>query len=148
VNLGPLLVTPFSRPASDALFTLFVRIALAAPFFVSGRIKIIEGTLFSISDTTYILFENDYSGVPLPPHFAAVAATTAEHLLPLLLLLGLGTRLAALGLLVMTMVIQTFVYPDAWWGVHMQWVALALTVLLLGPGKLSLDQTLFGRQSP
>jgi len=147
VNLSPLLVTPLSRPIADALFKLFLRIALAAPFFFSGRTKIVEGTLFSISDTTYTLFENDYSGVPLPPRFAAVAATTAEHLLPLLLLLGLGTRLAALGLFAMTMVIQIFVYPDAWWSVHMQWVALALAVLMLGPGKLSLDQQLFGRQS-
>jgi putative oxidoreductase len=148
VNLGTQFVTPFSRPTADALFDLFLRIALAAPFFFSARTKIVEGTLFSISDTTYTLFENDYSGVPLPPHFAAVAATTAEHLLPLLLLLGLGTRLAALGLLIMTMVIQSFVYPDAWWSVHMQWVTLALAVMLLGPGKLSLDQALFGRRSP
>jgi len=148
VNLRTLLLAPFSHPAGDALLAVFVRIALGAPFFLSGRTKMVEGTLFSISDTTYSLFENDYSGVPLPPHFAAVAATAAEHLLPLLLLLGLGTRLAALGLLGMTMVIQLFVYPDAWWGVHMPWVALALSVLLLGPGKLSVDQALFGRPSP
>jgi len=147
VNLRPLLVTPFSHPAGDALFKLFVRVALAAPFFFSGRTKVIEGTLFSISDTTYTLFENDYSGVPLPPAFAAVAATVAEHLLPLLLLVGFGTRLAALGLFMMTLVIQIFVYPDAWWSVHMQWVALAVAVILLGPGKLSLDDAMFGRQA-
>jgi putative oxidoreductase len=148
VNLRRLLIEPVMRPVAFALLTLFVRIALAAPFFLSGRTKVVEGTLFSISETTYILFENDYSGVPLPPHFAAVAATAAEHLLPALLLLGLGTRLAALGLFGMTMVIQTFVYPDAWWGVHMQWVALALIVLVLGPGKLSLDHLLFDRHAP
>ena len=144
------LVTPWSHPLGDALLRLFVRIALAGPFFLSGRTKMVEGTWFTISDSTYSLFESEYAGVPLPTRFAALAATAAEHLLPLLLLLGLGTRVAALGLLVMTMVIQIFVYPDAWWSVHMSWVALALTVLLLGPGRLSLDAQIFrkGRDDP
>lgn len=133
------LVTPWSHPFGDALLRLFVRIALAGPFFLSGRTKIAEGTWFTISDSTYGLFESEYAGVPLPTQFAALAATTAEHLLPLMLMLGLGTRVAALGLLTMTMVIQIFVYPDAWWSVHLSWVALALTVLLLGPGRLSFD---------
>ena len=143
-----LLVEPLVHPLSQALLALFVRIALAAPFFLSGRTKVVEGTLFSISNSTYELFETEYAGVPLPPHFAAVAAATAEHLLPALLLLGLGTRFAALGLIGMTMVIQIFVYPEAWWGTHMQWVALALTVLALGPGQLSFDRLLFGRAVP
>lgn len=143
-----LFVTPWLHPLGDALLRLFVRIALAGPFFMSGRTKVVEGSWFTISDSAYGLFESEYSGVPLPPHFAALAATTAEHLLPLLLLLGLGTRAAALGLLVMTMTIQIFVYPDAWWNVHMTWVALALTVMLLGPGRLSLDALLFGKARP
>ena len=140
-----LLVTPWSHPLGDALLRLFVRTALAGPFFMSGRTKVVEGSWFTISDSAYGLFESEYSGVPLPPHFAAVAATTAEHLLPLLLLLGLGTRAAALGLFAMTMTIQIFVYPDAWWNVHMTWVALALTVILLGPGRLSVDALLFDK---
>lgn len=140
-----LLVTHWSHPLGDALLSLFVRVALAGPFFMSGRTKVVEGSWFTISDSAYGLFESEYSGVPLPPHFAAVAATAAEHLLPLLLLLGLGTRVAALGLLAMTMTIQVFVYPDAWWSVHMTWVALALTVLVLGPGRLSVDALLFGK---
>lgn len=124
---------------------LFVRIALAAPFWLSGRTKVEEGTLLTISETTFALFEMEYSGVPLPPAFAAVTATLVEHLFPLLLLIGLGTRLAVAGLLGMTLVIQVFVYPDAWWSVHMQWVALALTVLVLGPGEASADTLLAGR---
>ena len=143
-----LFVTPWLHPLGDALLRLFVRIALAGPFFMSGRTKVVEGSWFTISDSAYGLFESEYSGVPLPPHFAALAATTAEHLLPLLLLLGLGTRAAALGLFAMTMTIQIFVYPDAWWNVHMTWVALALTVMLLGPGRLSLDALLFGKARP
>lgn len=145
MTLRQILVTPWSHLLGDALLRLFVRIALAAPFFMSGRTKVAEGSWFTISDTTYTLFESEYAGVPLPSHFAAIAATTAEHLLPLLLLLGLGTRAAALGLLIMTMTIQIFVYPDAWWSVHMTWAALALTVLLLGPGRLSVDAMSFGK---
>ena len=145
MNLRHYLVTPWSHPLGDTLLRLFVRIALAGPFFLSGRTKMVDGTWFTNSDTTYSLFESEYAGVPLPTQFAALAATAAEHLLPLLLLLGLGTRIAALGLLIMTMVIQIFVYPDAWWNVHMTWVALALIVLVLGPGRLSFDALLFGK---
>lgn len=145
MNPRSLLFVPWSTPIGDALLRLFVRIALAGPFYVSGRTKVVEGSWFTISDTTFSLFESEYAGVPLPGEFAALAATTAEHVLPMLLLLGLGTRFAALGLLVMTMTIQIFVYPDAWWSVHMGWAALALAVLLLGPGRLSLDALLFGK---
>ena len=145
MTLRPLLVAPWSNPVGDMLLRLFVRIALAAPFYVSGRTKVVEGSWFTISDSTYSLFESEYAGVPLPSQFAALAATAAEHFLPLLLLIGLGTRFAAFGLLVMTMTIQIFVYPDAWWSVHMGWAALALTMLLLGPGRLSLDALLFGK---
>ena len=138
-RLAMILARPLALPFATAVLLLFTRIALAAPFWVSGRTKVVEGSLLAISDTTYALFENEYAGIPLDPGFAAVAATLAEHALPLLLLLGLGTRLAAAGLLVMTLAIQVFVYPDAWWTVHMQWAALALTVLVLGPGRLSAD---------
>lgn len=140
-----LLFAPWSSPIGDTLLRLFVRIALAGPFYVSGRTKVDEGSWFTISDSTYSLFESEYTGVPLPSHFAALAATAAEHVLPVLLLIGLGTRVAAFGLLVMTMTIQIFVYPGAWWSVHMGWAALAMTALLLGPGRLSLDAMLFGK---
>ena len=145
MNVRDLLTAPL-QPAADAM-ALFVRIALAAPFFLSGRTKVAEGSWFEISDTTYLLFENDYSGVPLPSNFAAVAATVSEHLWPLLLVLGLATRLSAAALIGMTMVIQIFVYPDAWWNLHMTWVALGLAVLVMGPGRYSLDHVLFARKT-
>lgn len=146
MNACKILVSPVAaRLAGDSL-AAFLRIALAAPFWLSGRTKIEEGSWFAISETAYFLFENEYSGVPLPPALAAVAATFAEHLLPILLVVGLGTRIAALGLIVMTMTIQIFVYPDAWWNVHMQWVGLGLAVLALGPGRWSLDWLFFGRR--
>lgn len=146
MTLAALMVAPVSSHVIRDLLTLFVRIALAAPFWLSGRTKIAEGSLLIISDTTYFLFENEYSGVPLPSVLAAVLATAAEHVLPFLLAVGLGTRLAAFGLLAMTMTIQLFVYPDAWWNVHMQWAALSLVVIALGPGRWSLDWTLSSRR--
>jgi putative oxidoreductase len=135
-------VAMLSAPWIDAVMLLFVRISLAGIFWRSGRTKVDEGTWLSVSDTATFLFEEEYKGVPLPPEFAAYMATYAEHLFPILLVVGLFTRLSALALLGMTMVIQIFVYPEAWWSVHMIWVALALVLIIRGGGSLSLDQLL------
>lgn len=126
----------------DAVMLLFVRISLAGIFWRSGRTKVDEGSWLSVSDTATFLFEEEYKGVPLPPEFAAYMATYAEHLFPILLVVGLFTRLSALALLGMTMVIQIFVYPEAWWSVHMIWAALALMLIIRGGGSLSLDALL------
>jgi putative oxidoreductase len=126
----------------EGLVLAFVRIVLAGIFWRSGRTKVEEGSWFQLSDTTYELFRTEYAGVPLPPELAAVLATTAEHVLPALLLVGLFTRLSALGLLGMTLVIQFFVYPDAWWGEHSLWTALALILIVRGAGQFSLDAML------
>jgi len=126
----------------DAVMLLFVRISLAGIFWRSGRTKVDEGSWLSVSDTAIFLFEEEYKGVPLPAEFAAYVATYAEHLFPVLLVVGLFTRLSALALLGMTMIIQIFVYPEAWWSVHMIWVALALVLIVRGSGSLSLDQLL------
>ncbi|NCO47538.1 MAG: DoxX family protein, partial [Sphingomonadales bacterium] len=117
-------------------------------FWRSGQTKIEEGTWFTISDTAYFLFSEEYSGVPLPSDFAAVMATVSEHVFPILLVLGLFTRLSATALLGMTMVIQIFVYPDAWWPVHSLWVALALVLIVRGGGLFSLDTPLMKRTRP
>ncbi len=133
-----------SSRAVEASALLLARLALAGVFWRSGRAKIEEGSWFSISDATYYLFREEYTRVPLPPEFAAVAAAAAEHVLPVLLVIGLGVRLSALGLLGMTMVIQLFVYPEAWWPVHSLWAALALVLIARGGGALALD-ALFSR---
>jgi putative oxidoreductase len=135
-------VAMLSAPWIEAIMLLFVRISLAGIFWRSGRTKVDEGSWLSVSDTAKFLFEEEYKGVPLPPEFAAYMATYAEHLFPVLLVIGLFTRLSALALLGMTMVIQFFVYPEAWWSVHMIWVALALVLMVRGGGSLSLDQLL------
>ena len=121
------------------LVALALRVFPAMVFFQSGRTKV-EG-LFSIKDSTWFLFEQEYALPLIPSNLAAVMATTAEHLLPVLMILGLATRLSALGLLGMTAVIQTFVYPDAW-VTHGLWASALLALIARGPGAFSLDRLL------
>lgn len=127
---------------AEGLVLLFVRVAFAGIFWRSARTKVEEGSWLTISDTTYFLFSEEYSAVPLPSELAAQMATMAEHLFPVLLVLGLFTRLSALALLGVTMVIQIFVYPEAWWSVHALWSALSLALIVRGGGLLSLDAAL------
>jgi putative oxidoreductase len=122
----------------DAL-ALINRVAIAAIFFMSGRTKV-EGWL-TVTQGTYALFRDEYKLPLIPVEIAAHAAAWAEHLFPLLLVLGLFTRLSALALLGMTLVIQLFVYPDAW-PTHLSWAGLLLYLLGRGAGTLSLDRLL------
>jgi putative oxidoreductase len=123
-----------------SLLLLVQRLGIAAIFFLSGRTKV-EGW-FTISDSAYELFRTEYVGVPLPPELAAVLATTAEHVFPVLLVFGLFTRLSALALLGMTATIQIFVYPDAW-PTHLSWAGLLLPLISMGGGRISLDRVFF-----
>ena len=83
----------------DGLLALGARIGVGAVFFMSGRTKVSEGSLLTVSDGAYALFREEYKVPLLPPELAAHCATYAEHALPILLVLGLCTRLSALGLL-------------------------------------------------
>jgi putative oxidoreductase len=130
------------RLLPDALLLLIARVAIAAIFFLSGRTKV-EG-LLTITDGTYELFRSEYALPIVPPEVAAIAATGAEHLFPILLILGLGTRLAALALIGMTLVIQIFVYPDAW-PTHLSWLALLLPLVAHGGGDWALDRLIVRR---
>ncbi len=121
------------------LIAASARLAVAAIFFFSARTKV-EGVL-TITDTTIALFEDEYKVPLLSPEFAAHMATYAEHLFPLLLVLGLCTRLSALALLGMTAVIQIFVYPDAW-PTHLIWAVAMLYLIGRGGGDWSLDRVL------
>ena len=118
---------------------LLARLGIAAVFFQSGRTKV-EG-LLTITDGTYELFRTEYALPLVDPVVAAHAATYSEHLFPILLVLGLLTRTAALALLGMTAVIEVFVYPDAW-PTHLSWAALLLPLVVRGGGNWSLDQAL------
>jgi putative oxidoreductase len=97
--------------------------------------------LFTVPQTTVDLFELEYALPLLPPKLAAYMAAGAEHLFPVLLVLGLFTRLSAAALLGMTLVIQIFVYPDAW-PTHLSWAALMLPLIAHGGGKYSIDRLL------
>ncbi|MGX5728220.1 DoxX family protein [Metapseudomonas otitidis] len=133
------LADGLQRLLPDALLYLLVRVGIASIFFLSGRTKV-EG-LLSITPGTYELFRSEYALPLLPPELAAHLATYAEHLFPLLLVLGLATRLSALALLGMTLVIEVFVYPDAW-STHLSWAALLLVLVGRGAGAWSLDRRL------
>lgn len=129
-------------PAS--LTQLGLRAALATPFFYSGLTK--WDGLLQISDSAVYLFAEEFRlhvfgheyAFPYP-QTAAIVVGAAEIVLPILLVLGLGTRCAAFGLLVLTAVIQVTV-PDGWANFHLPWAAMALAILAYGPGALSLDR--------
>jgi len=135
-SLSSSLADKASRAIPPSVLLLLARVSAATIFFQSGRTKV-EG-LFTIKDATYQLFQYEYALPLIPPETAAQMATLAEHLFPLLLVLGLCTRLSALGLLCMTAVIQLFVYPSAW-PTHLSWAALLLPLVARGAGAISLD---------
>jgi putative oxidoreductase len=128
-----------SRAIGHDVLALAGRLSLAAIFFLSGRTKV-EG-LLTVTDGTFELFRSEYRLPVLAPEVAAYLATYAEHLLPLLLVLGLFTRLSALALLGMTLTIQVFVYPDAW-PTHLSWAAVLLYLAGRGAGAVSVDRAL------
>ncbi|GAB4069068.1 DoxX family protein [Ancylobacter sonchi] len=120
-----------------------LRVALALPFLRSGLTRW-DGFL-SLSAGTQFLFEEQFRlhvfggeyAFPAPDQLA-LATAIAEIALPILLIVGLGTRLAALGLLAMTGVIQ-LVFPDGWVNFHLYWAAMAISIIAIGPGVISLD---------
>lgn len=122
---------------SHASLALVDRIAIAAIFYFSGRTKV-EGFL-TLTEGAYTLFREEYRVPLIPPEIAAHLAAYAEHVFPVLLVLGLCTRLSALALLCMTAVIQIFVYPDAW-PTHLSWAGLMLYLIARGAGPASLDR--------
>jgi putative oxidoreductase len=128
----------------QSFVSLVARVAVAGVFWRSGQTKV-DG--FSINDSTFYLFREEYKLPLLPPDLAAYLATAAEHVFSVGLIIGLGSRLSALGLLAMTAVIQLFVFPSGWPD-HILWVAALLVVLARGPGAVSLDHLLFRSVAP
>jgi putative oxidoreductase len=118
-----------------AWLALPLRFAVATVFWNSGMTKLANW------DTTIALFADEYQVPMLPPELAANMAAAIELTTPVLLVLGLLTRVAALVLLGMTTVIEVFVYPQAW-PTHIQWAAMLLILLCRGPGNFSLDRLL------
>ena len=128
-----------SRALPMSVLLLIQRLGVAAVFFQSGRTKV-DGW-FTLSDGTFELFRTDYALPLVPPVAAAYAATVSEHFFPILLVLGLFSRYAALALFGMTMVIEIFVYPDAW-PTHLSWAGLMLPIIAMGGGRFALDRAI------
>jgi putative oxidoreductase len=114
------------------IIQLAMRIAVGSVFFKAGLLK------FNSWEFAVKLFEEEYKVPVLAPATAATLAMINELTLPILLFLGLATRLATLPLLGMIAVIQTFVYPNAWTD-HLLWASILVFLLTRGPGALSLD---------
>ena len=133
------LAAGLTRLVTHDALALASRFAIAAIFFMSGRTKV-DGFLH-ITQGAYELFRTEYKLPLVPPEIAAHLAAYAEHLFPVLLVLGLFTRLSALALLGMTLVIEVFVYPDAW-PTHLSWAALLLYLAGRGGGAVALDRVL------
>lgn len=121
-----------------AVLQLLFRISIAAVFWNSGLTKIASW------QSTVVLFRDEYHVPLLPPEIAATLAATVELTCPVLLVLGLATRLATLPMLGMTFVIEAFVYPEDWIE-HLTWASLLLFILTRGAGPISLDRWLAPR---
>jgi putative oxidoreductase len=118
-----------------AVLQLLFRICIGAVFWNSGLTKIASW------QSTIVLFRDEYKVPLLPPELAATLGAAVELTCPVLLVLGLATRLATLPMLGMTFVIEAFVYPEDWIE-HLTWASLLLFILTRGPGPISLDRWL------
>lgn len=129
--------------AMPSLVQLVLRVALAVPFWRSGMLK--WGGFLRLNDTAVTLFSDEFM-LHLPggpyhfpaPTVMAFLSGCGEIMFPILLVLGLGTRFAALGLLFMTVIVELTV-PDGW-PIHLTWAAMALGIMAHGPGHISLDR--------
>ncbi|WP_095138456.1 DoxX family protein [Pseudomonas sp. Irchel s3a10] len=138
-----------------SLIAFIARFSIAAVFWKSGQTKVeglaidlLDGTFQlgwpRLADSTIPLFQSEYHVPLLSPEIAAHMAAFAEHFFPVLILIGFATRFSALALLGMTLVIEVFVYPDAY-PTHGTWAAVLLYLMATGPGRLSIDHLIARR---
>ena len=143
--MSPLQLLEAGRSLAERIpysaVALISRFAVASVFWRSAQTKV-NG--FSIREETFYLFQEEYKVPLLPPDLAAYFATIGEHAFSVLLLIGLASRLSALGLFGMTMVIQLFVFSDGW-PEHILWISLQLLIISRGPGTISLDHLIWTR---
>jgi putative oxidoreductase len=137
-----------------ALVALGLRLLMARVFFLPGQTRIVGPSIpiglfgrddvvvvlpADITDATLQLFQTQYAALPLPPNVAAYLFTYAEFVLPICLAVGFATRIAALLLLAMTILLQIYVAPGALWSAHAYWMAILLVLMSVGPGAVSID---------
>jgi putative oxidoreductase len=122
-----------------SLLSILGRFAVGLVFWNSARTKVQGWDLFGVNENTLTLFQEEYKLPIISPEFAALLAQLSEHIFSVLIIIGLATRFSALALLGMTLVIEIFVYPEAY-VVHGTWAAILIMLIKFGPGKISLDQ--------
>jgi|PersoiStandDraft_1058852.scaffolds.fasta_scaffold25129_1 putative oxidoreductase len=136
-----------------ALVALALRLVMARVFFLDGQTRVAGPRVplnvqdfdlsvvlpLQVKVETFGAFLTQYAALPVPPVLAAYLVSYAEFILPICLVLGFGTRFAALGMLVMTALIQIYVMPEALWSVHVYWASILLVLLSRGPGQISVD---------
>lgn len=137
-----------------ALVALVLRFVMARVFFLSGQSKVIGPTIpvsyqdfsFSITlptqvrDETLRAFEAQFATAPVWPSLIAHIVAYAEFILPICLIIGFGTRLSAFILLIMTVILEVYVNPDALWSTYAYWGSILLVLMTCGPGAISLDR--------
>ena len=155
IGMLPKAIVAIFERIPDSLIGALGRFSIAAVFWKSGQTKIqgfsidiINGDfhmgLPHLSDSALTLFRDEYRLPLIPPELAAPAAAFAEHFFAILILVGLATRFSALALLAMTLIIEIFVYPDAY-PLHGVWATVLLYLMTKGPGRVSLDHWLAKR---
>ena len=146
INLWHRITGVLSGTMVESIALFLARLALAGIFWRSYETKVVDGTLLTIDPTQYVIFANEFTGLPISPDLAVPMTVYAEFLFPILLLVGLFSRLSAAALAVMALVIQIFVFPT--WAHFFGWdltvLALAAVIISRGPGLFSLD-SLLGR---
>jgi putative oxidoreductase len=136
-----------------ALVGLGLRLVMARVFFLDGQTRVDGPRVplnvhdfdlsvvlpLHVKAETFTAFLTQYAALPVPPALAAYLVSYAEFILPICLVLGFGTRFAALGMLIMTALIQIYVMPQALWSVHIYWASILMVLLSLGAGQISAD---------
>jgi len=136
-----------------AVVALAMRLLMARIFFFDGQMRVngprlsydLYGLHLSailpaqVKAETFTAFATQFAPLPLPPAFAAYAVSYAEFILPLMLVFGFGSRIASLGMLIMTAVIAIYIMPETFWNVLVYWVAILVLLLTQGPGRMSID---------
>jgi putative oxidoreductase len=136
-----------------ALIAFGLRFVMARVFFLSGQTMIDGPTIpfgvgsFSfpvtlpaaVKDATFQMFQTQFAALPIPPTVAAYLFSYAGFLLPICLIAGFATRFTALLLLIITVMISIYVMPDAFWTMHVYWIAILTVLMSIGPGALSVD---------
>ncbi len=144
MNMWARLTSMLSGTIVESIVLFMTRIALAGIFWRSYETKVVEGTWLQIDEVQKLIFENEFSGLPLSPDIAVPLTVYAEFAFPILLVVGLFSRFSAIALAVMALVIQLFVFPswDHFFGWDITVLALAGIIISRGPGLISLDAIL------